>query len=73
MTSSIFSRRNVLVTGAGGFVGRHLAMALHGQGAVVHGIGLGEAPELPDGVLASWRAVMHASIPRSSKNSEAAP
>ncbi len=57
MTSSIFSRRNVLVTGAGGFVGRHLAMALHGQGAVVHGIGLGEAPELPDGVLASWRGV----------------
>ena len=45
--------RPVLVTGAGGFVGPHLARALAARGAEVHGIGLGGPPEGP--ALASWR------------------
>jgi GDP-4-dehydro-6-deoxy-D-mannose reductase len=44
--------RTVLVTGAGGFVGPHLARALATRGAVVHGLGLGGAPAAP--ALASW-------------------
>lgn len=47
--------RSILVTGAGGFVGPHLARALVARGAAVHGCGLG-AP--PDGTpLASWRTL----------------
>jgi GDP-4-dehydro-6-deoxy-D-mannose reductase len=45
--------RSILVTGAGGFVGPHLARVLVAHGALVHGLGL-VAP--PDGTpLASWR------------------
>jgi GDP-4-dehydro-6-deoxy-D-mannose reductase len=45
--------RSVLVTGAGGFVGPHLARALGARGIAVHGLGLGGAPA---GVaLESWR------------------
>jgi GDP-4-dehydro-6-deoxy-D-mannose reductase len=43
----------ILVTGANGFVGPHLARALHEAGLEVHGAGLGRAPEVP--ALASWR------------------
>ena len=43
----------VLVTGASGFVGPHLARALGARGAQAHGCGLGEAPS--DAPLASWR------------------
>lgn len=45
--------RSILVTGAGGFVGPHLARALAARGASVHGCGIG-AP--PGGTpLATWR------------------
>lgn len=44
--------RSVLVTGAGGFVGPHLARTLSREGAAVHGLGLGGAPASP--ALASW-------------------
>ncbi len=43
----------ILVTGAGGFVGRHLARALAARGDQVFGFGLGPAPE--DLPLAGWR------------------
>jgi len=44
--------KSVLVTGAGGFVGPHLARALAARGAAVHGMGLGGPPaSFP---LASW-------------------
>jgi len=43
----------VLVTGAGGFVGRHLARALAARGAQIHGFGLGPAPE--DTPSMAWR------------------
>ena len=45
--------RSVLVTGAGGFVGPHLARALASRGAHVHGLGLGGPPASFE--LASWR------------------
>lgn len=45
----------VLVTGAGGFVGPHLAQALAETGREVWGAGLGEAPT--GGVLSQWRGV----------------
>lgn len=57
MTSGTFDRRNVLVTGARGFVGRHLVRALAARGAVVHGLGLGGAPAAQPAELASWREV----------------
>lgn len=57
MTASVFAGRNVLVTGAGGFAGRHLSLALKGLGAVVHGLGLGELTDPAEAGLASWRAV----------------
>jgi GDP-4-dehydro-6-deoxy-D-mannose reductase len=47
--------RRILVTGANGFVGPHLARALAGDRAQVHGIGLGEAPA--GAALASWRVL----------------
>jgi len=46
--------RSILVTGAGGFVGPHLARVLAARGAAVHGCGLGEPP--PGTPLGSWRA-----------------
>lgn len=49
---SSLERRVVLVTGANGFVGPHLARALAHRGAVVHGLGLGAAPASPR--LAGW-------------------
>lgn len=45
----------VLVTGANGFVGPHLARALAGNGVETHGIGLGVAPA--GARLADWRSV----------------
>ena len=45
----------VLVTGAAGFVGPHLARALAARGAIVHGVGLGEPPA--GAPLASWTGV----------------
>jgi GDP-4-dehydro-6-deoxy-D-mannose reductase len=47
--------RSVLVTGANGFVGPHLARALVVRGAVVHGLGLGGPAAEPR--LASWAEV----------------
>jgi GDP-4-dehydro-6-deoxy-D-mannose reductase len=47
--------RSILVTGAGGFVGPHLARALVAHGATVHGCGLGEPPAGTP--LASWRTL----------------
>jgi len=47
--------RSVLVTGAGGFVGPHLARALVQRGAVVHGAGLGEPPSGTP--LAGWTSL----------------
>lgn len=47
--------RSILVTGAGGFVGPHLARALVSRGATVHGCGLGELPA--DAPLSSWRTL----------------
>lgn len=47
--------RSILVTGAGGFVGPHLARALVARGAQVHGCGLGAPPAGTP--LASWREV----------------
>lgn len=44
---------SVLVTGAGGFVGRHLSRAVAARGHEVHGFGLGPAPA--DAALAAWR------------------
>jgi len=46
------SRRTVLVTGANGFVGPHLARALSARGAAVHGAALGAPPAGVD--LAGW-------------------
>lgn len=45
----------VLVTGAGGFVGPHLARALVARGARVHGCGIGEPP--PGTPLERWTAL----------------
>jgi GDP-4-dehydro-6-deoxy-D-mannose reductase len=45
----------VLVTGANGFVGPHLARALDAGGARVHGVGLGAPPA--GAPLAGWQAV----------------
>jgi GDP-4-dehydro-6-deoxy-D-mannose reductase len=45
--------RAVLVTGAGGFVGPHLASALAALGAAVHGCGIGAPPAGTP--LESWR------------------
>ena len=50
MTS--ISSRNVLITGASGFVGRHLANRLAALGAAVHG--LGNEPPHPALELAGW-------------------
>lgn len=47
--------RSILVTGAGGFVGPHLARALVASGAAVHGCGLGEPPAGTP--LTSWRTL----------------
>jgi GDP-4-dehydro-6-deoxy-D-mannose reductase len=47
--------RSIMVTGAGGFVGPHLARALVARGATVHGCGIGAPPEGTP--LASWRAL----------------
>jgi GDP-4-dehydro-6-deoxy-D-mannose reductase len=44
----------VFVTGAGGFVGKHLTRGLAARGDEVHGFGLGPCPE--DTALAGWRA-----------------
>jgi GDP-4-dehydro-6-deoxy-D-mannose reductase len=44
--------RTVLVTGASGFVGPHLARALVARGARVHGVGLGTPP--PDAPIEAW-------------------
>lgn len=52
----MFQSRNVLVTGAAGFAGRHLVRALHARGAVVHGMGLGEPAVDATAPLASWHA-----------------
>jgi len=46
-TMRALSGRTVLVTGASGFVGPHLAAALHGGGARVVGLAAGSAPEAP--------------------------
>jgi len=50
-----FSGRNVLVTGASGFVGRHVVGALTAAGARVHGLGLDPSP--PALALESWQRV----------------
>lgn len=50
-----FEDATVLVTGAAGFVGRHLAAALAARGARVHGAGVGDAPA--DLALAGFHAV----------------
>jgi GDP-4-dehydro-6-deoxy-D-mannose reductase len=48
------SGRVVLVTGANGFAGPHLARALAAAGARVHGAGIGAPP--PDPAPAAWHA-----------------
>lgn len=53
MSGDSLKGRSVLVTGAGGFVGPHLARALVARGAAVHGCGLGDPPAGTP--LASWR------------------
>ncbi|HEY0038478.1 MAG TPA: NAD-dependent epimerase/dehydratase family protein, partial [Longimicrobium sp.] len=46
--------RRVLVTGASGFIGRHVLGPLLERGYEVHAVGRGSAPGLPDGVR--WHA-----------------
>ncbi|MCC6348657.1 MAG: GDP-mannose 4,6-dehydratase [Candidatus Eisenbacteria bacterium] len=53
MSPGELNGRSVLVTGAAGFVGPHLARALVARGATVHGCGLGTPPAGTP--LASWR------------------
>ncbi len=48
--------KSILVTGAGGFVGPHLARALVARGATAHGCGLSAAEMPKDAPLSSWRA-----------------
>lgn len=55
MSAGDLRGRAVLVTGAGGFVGPHLAGALAARGAAVHGCGIGAPPEGTP--LESWREV----------------
>lgn len=43
----------VLVTGAGGFVGKHLSRAFAARGDEVHGFGLGPRPDTP---VVAWQA-----------------
>jgi GDP-4-dehydro-6-deoxy-D-mannose reductase len=52
---SASTRRTALITGAGGFVGRHLARALTGEGADVHGMGFDPPDDLfASGALNRW-------------------